>query len=124
MQVNNSFLQQDYMEAEISQKNNTTVFTLSGRLDSHSAPIFEKQVHHYIISPAGHLVLNFTNLDYISSAGLRIILNTAKAFKPSPYQFITCSMQDHVQEVFEISGFDSFITICETLDESLTTIQE
>ncbi len=114
----------DYMEATITQENNTTVFTLSGRLDSHSAPLFEKQVHDYLISPGTHLVLNFNNLDYISSAGLRIILNTAKAYKPTPYQFITCSMQDHVQEVFEISGFDSFITICGTLDESLTTLQE
>jgi len=112
------------MEAEISREQNTTIFTLSGRLDSHSAPLFEKQVHDYLISPEGHLVLNFNNLDYISSAGLRIILNTAKAYKRTPYQFITCSMQDHVQEVFEISGFDSFITICKSLDESLSTIQK
>jgi len=112
------------MEVNISEENTATIFTLSGRLDSHSAPIFEKQVQNYLNSPERHLVLNFINLDYISSAGLRIILNTAKAYKPTPYQFITCSMQDHVQEVFEISGFDSFITICGTLDESLTTLRE
>lgn len=112
------------MEAKISEENNATIFTLSGRLDSHSAPLFEEQVNAYITSPATHLVLNFNKLDYISSAGLRIILNTARAYKPTPYQFITCSMQDHVQEVFEISGFDSFITICRTLDESLTTLGE
>ncbi len=112
------------MEAEINQENDTTIFTLDGRLDSHSAPLFEQQVNDYLISPSNHLVFNFNNLDYISSAGLRIILNTAKAYKPTPYQFITCSMQDHVQEVFEISGFDSFITICRTLDESLITLRE
>jgi len=124
VQVDSSFLQQDYMEAEINQENDTTIFTLDGRLDSHSAPLFEQQVNDYLISPSNHLVFNFNNLDYISSAGLRIILNTAKAYKPTPYQFITCSMQDHVQEVFEISGFDSFITICRTLDESLITLRE
>lgn len=112
------------MEAVISEENNTTIFTLSGRLDSHTAPQFEKQVRDYLTSPARHLVLNFNKLDYISSAGLRIILNTAKAYKPTPYRFITCNMQDHVQEVFEISGFDSFITICKSLDESLSTLQE
>jgi len=112
------------MKTDISQENDTTIFALSGRLDSHSAPQFEKQVQDYLTSPAGNLVLNFNNLDYISSAGLRIILNTAKAYKPTQYRFITCSMQDHVQEVFEISGFDSFITICATVDESLETIRE
>jgi len=112
------------METEISQKDDTTIFTLSGRLDSHSAPQFEKQVQDFLVSPDSNLVLNFNNLDYISSAGLRIILNTAKAYKPTQYKFITCTMQDHVQEVFEISGFDSFITICATLDESMITIRE
>lgn len=112
------------METEISQENDTTIFSLSGRLDSHSAPQFELQVQDFLDSPSSNLVLNFNNLDYISSAGLRIILNTAKAYKPTQYKFITCSMQDHVQEVFEISGFDSFITICTTLDESLTTIKD
>jgi len=124
VQVNISCLQHSHMETEISQENNAVIFSLTGRLDSHSAPTFEKQLQDYLSSPAGHLVLNFSNLDYISSAGLRIILNTAKAYKTTPYRFVTCNMQDHVQEVFEISGFDSFITICETLDESLTILQD
>jgi anti-anti-sigma regulatory factor len=51
-------------------------------------------------------------------------LNTAKAYKPTPYQFITCSMQDHVLEVFEISGLDTFITICRTLDDSLVALKD
>jgi len=110
------------MKTEISQENGTAIFTLTGRLDSHTAPEFEKKVQDYITSPVNHLVLDFNNLDYISSAGLRIILNTAKAYKSSEHRFITCSMQDHVLEVFEISGLDTFITIYSTLDESLTAL--
>ena len=112
------------MKTEISQENDATIFTLSGRLDSHTAPQFEKEVEDYLTSPENHLVLNFNNLEYISSAGLRIILNTAKAYKPTEYQFITCSMQDHVLEVFEISGLDTFITICRTLDDSLVALKD
>jgi len=111
------------MKTEISLENGASIFNLSGRLDSHTAPEFEKKVQDFLTSPTHHLVFNFNNLDYISSAGLRIILNTAKAYKSSDYQFITCSMQDHVLEVFEISGLDTFITICPTLDESLTTLK-
>ncbi|BCL59837.1 anti-sigma factor antagonist [Desulfomarina profundi] len=111
------------METEISRMDNATIFDLKGRLDSRTAPQFEKQVQDFLHSPDCHLVLNFNELDYISSAGLRIILNTAKAYKSSPYCFVTCCMQDHVQEVFEISGFDSFITIYQNLDDSLEQLR-
>lgn len=110
------------METTIIKENNTTIVALNGRLDSNSAPEFELQLADFLISPGSHLVFDFNDLDYISSAGLRIILNTAKAYKSGPYRFITCAMQEHVQEVFEISGFDSFITIYKTIDESLSTL--
>ncbi len=112
------------METNITKKENTTIIELNGRLDSNTAPAFEKQLQDYLVTPASHLIFNFLDLDYISSAGLRLILNTAKAYKPGPYKFITCAMQDHVLEVFEIAGFDTFITIHQTIDESLTVLQE
>lgn len=112
------------MKATIHTKQNSTIFCLNGRLDSNSAPQFEKQLEDFINAPTTHLILDFNNLDYVSSAGLRVILKTSKAYKTGPYQFIACSMQDHVQEVFEISGFDSFITIQSTVDESLSTLPE
>lgn len=112
------------MKADIIQKDNTTIFALAGRLDSNTAPVFEKQLQDYIITPGSHLIFDFLELDYISSAGLRIILNTAKAYKQGPYKFVTCSMQDHVHEVFEIAGFDTFITIHPTIDDSLSLLKE
>jgi anti-anti-sigma factor len=112
------------METTITKTNDATIFSLNGRLDSNSAPLFEKQLQDFLLSPDTHLVLDFNNLDYISSAGLRVILNTAKAYKSGPFHFITCAMQDHVLEVFEISGFDTFITIRPSIDESLTELQK
>lgn len=111
------------MKTKFIKENDTTIVALNGRLDSNSAPEFEQQLEDYLASPGTHLVFDFNDLDYISSAGLRIILNTAKAYKSGPFQFITCAMQEHVQEVFEISGFDSFITICQTIDETLSTLK-
>jgi len=111
------------METTITKENNTTIFSLSGRLDSNSAPQFEQQLRDFITTPTTHLVFDFNNLDYISSAGLRVVLNTAKAYKSGQYLFSTCAMQEHVQEVFEISGFDSFITIHRSIDESLSLLK-
>lgn len=110
------------METTIVKEKNSTIFVLSGRLDSNTAPQFEKQLHDFLVSPASHLVFDFNDLDYISSAGLRVILNTAKAYREGPFNFITCAMQDHVQEVFEISGFDTIITIYNSVDESLSSL--
>ncbi|EKD35955.1 MAG: RsbV [uncultured bacterium] len=112
------------MEMTISKERQTTIFTLKGRLDSNTAPQFEKQLHDFLVAPSSHLVFDFDDLEYISSAGLRIILNTAKAYNSSPYRFVACAMQEHVQEVFEISGFDSFITIHRSVDESLAALNE
>jgi anti-anti-sigma factor len=110
------------METTITKDNNTTIFALSGRLDSNSAPHFEQQLRDFLTTPCTHLVFDFNNLDYISSAGLRVVLNTAKAYKAGQYLFHACAMQEHVQEVFEISGFDSFITIHRSIDESLSAL--
>lgn len=112
------------MESTITKERHATIFTLKGRLDSNTAPQFEKELRDFLISPSGHLVFDCNDLEYISSAGLRVILNTAKAYSASPYRFAACAMQEHVLEVFEISGFDSFITIHHSIDESLSALNE
>ena len=111
------------MKTSIKKENDATIFSLSGRLDSNSAPLFEDQLQSFLASPGCNLVFDFNDLDYISSAGLRVILNTAKAFQKGPFQFITCAMQDHVLEVFEISGFDTFITIHPSVTQSLSMLK-
>ena len=112
------------MKTTITKENNATIVALKGRLDSNSAPQFEHQLQDFLTTPCSHLIFDFNNLDYISSAGLRVVLNTAKAYKSGQYLFITCAMQEHVQEVFEISGFDSFITIHHSIDESLSVLKD
>lgn len=110
------------MKTTIKKDNSTTIFSLSGRLDSNSAPTFEDELKIYLASPESHLIFDFNDLEYISSAGLRVILNTAKVYRECPFNFITCAMQDHVKEVFEISGFDTFITIHQSIDQSLSSL--
>lgn len=105
------------MKLTVNKQKKTVIIELSGRLDSVTAPAFEQDIEAYSTSPANNLVIDFAELDYISSAGLRVILNTAKAFRVTPWTFSACRMQDHVREVFEISGFDNFITICDSVAE-------
>lgn len=103
------------MEYTVRQEKNTAIIRLVGRLDSTTSPEFEQWLSGYLKTPENHLLLNFDELDYISSAGLRVVLNAAKVFREVEWKFAACNMQDHVREVFEISGFDSFIDIYDSV---------
>ncbi|MFC1857678.1 STAS domain-containing protein [Thermodesulfobacteriota bacterium] len=107
------------MEVIEEKENEISIFKLQGRLDSNTAPGFEKQVFDAIEDGSKQIVLDFENLDYISSAGLRVILKTSKNLKVSDGRIVICSMQDYVREVFEIAGFDALLPIVATRDDAL-----
>ena len=65
--------------------------------------------------------LNFAALEYISSAGLRVLLATAKKLKASGGDLKICSLNDTVQEVFDISGFSSILTVSKDQEEALAS---
>ncbi len=68
---------------------------------------------------ATKLVVNFEKLDYISSAGLRVLLATAKQLKGNSGELRVCSLNEVVQEVFDISGFTTILTVTKTEPEAL-----
>jgi len=99
-----------------------SVFKLNGRLDSNTAMGFEQKLFDCIENGTQRLILDFEELDYISSAGLRVILKATKSLKSADGKLILCEMQDYVKEVFEISGFDSFLPIEATLDDAVKSV--
>ncbi|WP_136809283.1 STAS domain-containing protein [Desulfosediminicola flagellatus] len=107
------------MDYSVARQEDTVIVKPIGRLDSVTSPEFEKNMAQYLKTPGSNLLLDFDELDYISSAGLRVVLNAAKVFREVEFQFAACNMQDHVREVFEISGFDSFITIYDSVSDFL-----
>ena len=68
------------------------------------------------------MIIEFKDLDYISSAGLRVILKATKALKREEGRIMLCDMQDYVKEVFEISGFTAIIPIYDSVEAALTDI--
>ena len=100
---------------------------LGGRLDSNTAPDFELAVEPVIASPPSLVVLDFQGLDYISSAGLRIVFRIQKALKARQGQLLLVEMKPQVRKVFEIiealptmEVFKSY----EELDEYLDVMQQ
>jgi anti-sigma B factor antagonist len=108
-----------FMDITELKQGNISTFKIQGRLDSNTSQTFEKRLLDAISEGIKYVIIDFKDLDYISSAGLRVILKATKTLKREDGKIMLCSMQDYVKEVFEIAGFDSFLPIVPTLDEAL-----
>ena len=90
--------------------NGTTLeIALEGRLDTMTAPELEAELNKDL-GGAESLVLDFSKLDYISSAGLRVLLSAHKAMITKGGMKVT-NVNEIVQEVFEVTGFTDVLTI-------------
>ena len=107
------------MEIIEEKQDAISIFKLNGRLDSNTSQGFEKKIFDAISDGSKNMIVDFKDLDYISSAGLRVILKATKALNREEGKIMLCTMQDYVKEVFEIAGFDSFLPIVATMDEAL-----
>ena len=85
------------------------VIALEGRLDTMTAPELEAELGKSL-DGAESLVLDFSKLEYISSAGLRVLLSAHKTMSARGGMKIT-NVNEIVQEVFEVTGFSDILTI-------------
>lgn len=98
------------MSIAIEKKNETpVVLVLSGRLDTATAPELETEIAA-LLPAENALTLDMEKLEYISSAGLRVILKTQKALSGKGGLKLT-HVPASVKEVFDITGFSDFLTI-------------
>jgi anti-sigma B factor antagonist len=107
------------MEIIEEKKDDINIFKIKGRLDSKTSPEFEEKVMTASKNGVNKMIFDFADLEYISSAGLRVVLKAAKDMKRVEGALVLCSMQDYVKEVFEIAGFDSFLPIEPTFGEAV-----
>ena len=95
----------------IEKKINGEALTLivSGRLDTQTAPELEKELDS-VLSGIKELTFDFKDLEYVSSAGLRVILKAQKAMNAQGSMKLT-GVTDSIMEVFDITGFLDILTI-------------
>lgn len=89
---------------------NETTIALSGRLDSSTAPEFDNVIGEVLNTGAEKLVLDFGELVYTSSAGLRVILKAQKEMSKRGGMKLV-GVSDDIKEVFDITGFLDILTI-------------
>ena len=110
------------MELTIDRDGNTLNARVNGRIDSTNARDFEEAIRTSIEDGDHAVILDFEKLTYISSAGLRAVLMTAKNLWKRDAKFALCSLSGSVKEVFEISGFDKIVPIHDTREGALSSL--
>jgi len=96
------------------------VLMLKGRLDAISSIDAEKQIFNYIGSGHHKLILNFSDVDYLSSVGMRLLLRTTKKLKMLSGKMVVCEIKTNVMDILKMSGFDHVIEFSKSEDEALS----
>ncbi|MFN8609199.1 MAG: STAS domain-containing protein [Vulcanimicrobiota bacterium] len=100
------------MDVRQGENNGHLVLFLEGRLDANSSAAFQELLLAEVEKrPNSRLIIDLTALNYLSSAGLRVLLVAAKSSKKIGSQVRLAGMRPHVEEVFTISGFDALFQI-------------
>jgi anti-anti-sigma factor len=109
---------------DITESTHGSVLVLSprGRLDSIGAPELERSVRAKLEAGHRRLVIDLGALDYVSSAGLRVLMIAGKVLKAERGRMALCRLKVPVQEVFRVSGFDRIFTILPSLEASIERI--
>ena len=97
------------MTIEIKRNAEETKIELVGRLDTTTAPALDKTINDDI-GDTKSLVIDLKNLEYISSAGLRVLLSAQKKMQKGGSMKVT-NVCEEVMEVFEMTGFADILTI-------------
>ncbi|MGL1931061.1 MAG: STAS domain-containing protein [Desulfotalea sp.] len=106
------------MELVDKKVGDNLVLSISGRLDVASAPDFDENFQKYLDSGEKNIIIDMSGIEYLSSAGLRSVLVSAKKIKAVKGEISFCALQGMVDEVFTISGFKAMFNIYETLEDA------
>ncbi len=110
------------MEITQEKVNDIAVISLSGRLNVTTTAELEQVFTKLLEEKQTKVLVECRELEYISSAGLRVLLTAAKQFKKISGEIALAGLSQNVKQVFEISGFTSIFPIYTTRDEALKSM--
>ncbi len=101
------------MDIKTTTQDDVKIVFLNGELDTVTSSEAETHLNELRSTGSAKIVLNFKELDFISSAGLRVLLATAQELKNTGGELRVCNLNADVQEVFDISGFSTLLNVFE-----------
>lgn len=110
------------MEIQRKSQGDVAIFTLVGSLDAISAPDAGKKILSHIDEGDIKIVLDLSELDYISSAGLQTILKVTRKIKAIDGGFALAALTSNVKDVIELSGFTVFLSIFDSVESAIKSL--
>ena len=107
------------MNLNVGEVDGVTVIETTGRLDTATAPELERAGGELIDAGVIRIVLDLSRLEYLSSAGLRVILALAKRLRAAEGELVMCEAGGLVRETLELAGIVGIVPLCATLDDAL-----
>ncbi|MGE5363340.1 MAG: STAS domain-containing protein [Bacteroidota bacterium] len=106
------------MKIEQEASGDILILRVSGKLDTYTSGDFEKHLLSSIDEGNKKILVDFSLLDYISSAGLRSLLLAAKKIKTSGGRIVLSQLKEHIKDVFQISGFTAIFPLFNSNEEA------
>lgn len=107
------------VETEINEIEDVVVLSISGRLDSLTAGELERTCSKILKDETDSVLLKLKKLEYISSAGLQVIFDLAKKLKTNNKNLKIAEANEHILNIFEMSGLTSLVPPFSTVEEAL-----
>lgn len=99
------------MQVTKDEKNNVLILKLEGRLDATTAIQLEKVLNQAIDEQKTKVIADFSGVEYLSSAGMRILLSMTKRLKGMSGYFKLYALHDDVMEIIRLAGFETILQI-------------
>ena len=109
---------------EIKTEGDITVAFIVPRFDAYFANEIDSALRELITKGSKKIICDFSQTDYVASAGLRVLLSAAKSLQKIGGQIVMASLKPYVYEVFEISGFTQLFKIFSSQSEAIQALNK
>jgi anti-sigma B factor antagonist len=110
------------MDIATSTINDVTVVAISGELDGRTAPQAQEQIVP-LCQAGGKVILDMSKVDYMSSAGLRLMLLLYRQMTAANGKMVLVGLSEELQDTMSATGFLSYFTTAETVDAGVAALQ-
>ena len=112
------------MELKSTREGANLIVDVEGRVDGTNAMDFQSALEGAIQQSDQGVIMDMGQLQYISSAGLRVILLVAKSLQKQNAKLLGCSLSESVREIFAISGFDKIVPVHDSRADALKALAD
>lgn len=111
------------MDLREDTSGDVTILEVTGRIDSTTAPVLGEKLTTSLTTPKHRLVLDLRQLEYISSAGFRILLLAGRRAEETDARLVLCSVTGKVRQLFDLGGFLDLFVISDSREEAIRAMQ-